>query len=268
MSTVDGQTMTFAEGDIIMREGDTDLRAYRVLSGWVQVYKTRRGRQIELARLGAGQFFGEMALVLETARTASVRALTDVTLGVVTQDAFNAMMLDDPRRAFPLVRLLFERLRQMNQRYLDALELLEGQGDEVSPTQLDPDERRLVLAGTSDRTKALLGVEGREIKELPFRIGRRITQTSDVLALNDLHVPDQPPYQVSRNHCAIDLTHDGELIVEDRGSTLGTLVNGVRIGSGTRRTAVKLDQAVNQLVLGAANSPVRFELRLEALSQD
>ena len=57
-----------------------------------------------------------------------------------------------------------------------------------------------------------------------------------ILKIEGRHEPrsapwlDSLPYQVSRNHCAINMAPDGSLLIMDRGSTLGTIVNGKPIG--------------------------------------
>ncbi len=97
-----------------------------------------------------------------------------------------------------------------------------------------------------------------KVSTFPFRIGRRLPSTvASVFAANDLHVDDGPPYQVSRNHCAIEKTSKG-FVVEDRGSKLGTIVNGIPIGEASARMSAPLQAGENRIILGAAESQVRL----------
>lgn len=71
-------------GEIIVREGEPGDRFYLIRAGTVEV--VRAGRRV--ARLGEGDSFGEVALLAETPRIATVRALEDTELLALTRDAF------------------------------------------------------------------------------------------------------------------------------------------------------------------------------------
>ena len=134
------------------------------------------------------------------------------------------------------------------------LSLEQGRGDPGARGALS------ILPATPEAERAV-GRPSVKVGALPFRIGRRDRGlTSSVFSLNDLTLSNDPPYQVSRNHCSIDLNPAGGFLVQDRGSTLGTSVNGVRIGTGARRTEAPLDRETNVLALGNASSPYRFEV--------
>jgi CRP-like cAMP-binding protein len=66
-------------GEVVFNEDDIGDSFFVVVAGEVRVEKQRNGKPVELARLGAGECFGEMALVGKHVRSATVRALTDVT---------------------------------------------------------------------------------------------------------------------------------------------------------------------------------------------
>jgi len=78
-----------------------------------------------------------------------------------------------------------------------------------------------------------------------------------------LYLPDEAPFNVSRNHCAIDMTPNGMYVIEDRGSTLGTLINGEPVGVRAGRFETFLTKNENQLALGPASSPFQFSLSLQ-----
>ena len=65
----------FKPGERIVNEGDAAVGLYLVNSGEVKVYKTVKNEQIELATLSAGSFFGELTLLKERKRSATVTAV-------------------------------------------------------------------------------------------------------------------------------------------------------------------------------------------------
>ena len=64
-------------GDNVFNEGDSGDSFFVLISGEVRVEKSSQGRAVELAKLGAGHCFGEMALVGKNLRSATVRAVQD-----------------------------------------------------------------------------------------------------------------------------------------------------------------------------------------------
>jgi CRP/FNR family cyclic AMP-dependent transcriptional regulator len=78
MSTLaTGEHYPLKEGEAVFKEGDMGSAFYVVISGEVAVQKQRNGETVQLARLGTGECFGEMALVRHDLRTATVTALRD-----------------------------------------------------------------------------------------------------------------------------------------------------------------------------------------------
>ncbi len=69
-----GEHFTIQPGEAVFREGDMGNSFYVLIAGDVVVEKQRDGKPVELARLGPGECFGEMALVGNEVRSATVRA--------------------------------------------------------------------------------------------------------------------------------------------------------------------------------------------------
>jgi cAMP-dependent protein kinase regulator len=76
----------FKKGEVIIKEQDKGDKMYFVRTGEVEVSTEKDGSVISLARLGPGDFFGEVSVITEKPRTASVTALTDVNLVEVARD--------------------------------------------------------------------------------------------------------------------------------------------------------------------------------------
>ena len=96
------------EGTLIMRQGDPGNCAYLVQSGSVSVFSEYDGKRVELAKLELGQIFGEMALIFDDPRTASVKALEDTNLIIITRKSFKQKI----ERSDPTIRAIVEMLTQ------------------------------------------------------------------------------------------------------------------------------------------------------------
>ena len=85
--------MRYAAGEVIVRQGEPGGRFYVITDGEVEVVQEQPdGGEVALARLGPGRYFGEIALMRATRRTATVRAVTDVgVLGIARRD-FTALV--------------------------------------------------------------------------------------------------------------------------------------------------------------------------------
>ena len=81
------QKLHLEAGDEVIRQGEQGDTAYIIQAGRVEIMKSGK----KLGELGAGEFFGEIALVSDTARTATVRCLTACELTVLSRDDFQAL---------------------------------------------------------------------------------------------------------------------------------------------------------------------------------
>ena len=101
----------FTAGELIVEEGRTGNGLYVVLSGSVEVVQGVSGTRPQRLRvLGPGEPFGEIALLGEWRRSASVRALDDVECIGMDRWAFLAHLKTDPALAIRLLQMLAGRL--------------------------------------------------------------------------------------------------------------------------------------------------------------
>lgn len=269
----------FAAGDVFFRAGDPSDRAYLLLAGQVESL----AGDARTAVFNAGDVFGDMALVEERPRGAAARAVTAGRVRAMTRDEFEALLTTDPATCRQYLRSLLERVRSLTARVNG-----EGSGPHAAappagprtpppvlvtgPAELPaaaggrvlPDGWSVVLVPLTPRAGRTVPSEGVRLTRLPFRIGRAAgAGETDGLDLNDLWLVDEQPFNVSRNHCEVDLTRDG-LVVRDRGSQLGCVVNGRPIGGRTWARFAPLAAGENTLVLGPAGSAYRFRLTVTA----
>lgn len=90
-------------GEIIIRKGTPCDAAYFVVSGEVRARLLVGFEDITLARIGPGEFFGELGMFIQSTRTADVLADVETRLLRVTAQAFQLMIRQIPRLAAPLL---------------------------------------------------------------------------------------------------------------------------------------------------------------------
>ena len=101
-----------APGTVIIREGNTGGEFFIVIEGIVEV--KRGGRR--LARLGPGDYLGEIALIDHGPRTATAIVETPARVLVLASREFASMLASDPRIENKILRTLAARVRDMSPR--------------------------------------------------------------------------------------------------------------------------------------------------------
>ena len=108
-------TMVFPPGTPVIVEGQEGTAAYVVVSGRCVVYKMRDGERVVLREMGPGSVFGETAVFTSRPCSATVEALDELTVKVVTRESLaESLGLDTWMGAF--VRTLAERFREVDER--------------------------------------------------------------------------------------------------------------------------------------------------------
>ena len=128
--------MPFAAGEAITREGEQDDGLYMLVSGEAVVRIGAGAEQRDVARLAAGQFFGEMSLMTGEARTATVVAATDVLCYRVDKPAFQRVLSETPAIADQIAELLAARRM--------ALEAVRDERDEQRRYRMENAKRDLL----------------------------------------------------------------------------------------------------------------------------
>lgn len=113
-------------GSIIMREGERGSTAFLIQSGHVRVFIEKEGKKIELAKLGLGQIFGEMALIFDEPRTATVEALEDCNLIILTRQTLQQKLDKSDPTVRAIVPMLMTRIVQANNAMLNRQASVEG----------------------------------------------------------------------------------------------------------------------------------------------
>ena len=106
---------TFESGQTISKEGDPGGEAYLIREGYVTVWKMDGDRKVELATRGPGEIIGEMSLIDDRPRSASVTAKGKVVAEVITRNELKEMLAHSPEPLIHILRQLLERLRDTNE---------------------------------------------------------------------------------------------------------------------------------------------------------
>jgi CRP-like cAMP-binding protein len=264
---------SFAAGHVFFRPGDAAERAFLIRTGQVEILNG----PTRVALLGPNAVFGEMSLIEERPHGMTARATLPGTAAALTRDEFERLLQTDPAAARFYLRSLFERLRALAAR-VGSVEPVpdptpapepEPAAETSGPVALPAAPgakapvRRVVLFPLTRRAAATLPDDGLILTEFPFRIGRAPgANDPEGMDLNDLWLIDQKPLNVSRNHCHIDLDR-GQVVVRDRGSHLGCIVNDHKIGGHHRERSAVLHPGQNVLVLGGPMSAFQFRVEVD-----
>ncbi len=114
----------YAAGSYIFREGVPGDTVMLVKSGTVEIVKhgSHGSTDIHLADRGAGEIFGEMALIEDSPRFANARARDEVTVFVLSKSEFGKLISENPRIAVEVMGLLSGKLRQADLQMIKDLE--------------------------------------------------------------------------------------------------------------------------------------------------
>lgn len=111
------EEMDSAPGQEVIREGEPGETMYLIVSGEVSVLKEREeGQRIELDRIGAGDYFGEMALFEDEVRSATIRTEKPARLLVLHKQEFREIVREYPEIALQICRVLGRRIRRLHEK--------------------------------------------------------------------------------------------------------------------------------------------------------
>ena len=107
---------TFGPGETIVREGEPGVGVFMIRSGKVEVIKESGDEPEVVNTLGAGDVFGEIALLTDLPRTATVRATEQTELLGLTAWNFRAELQKSPDLAYQMLRVTARRLAESDAR--------------------------------------------------------------------------------------------------------------------------------------------------------
>jgi CRP/FNR family transcriptional regulator, cyclic AMP receptor protein len=257
-------TTSFAEGQVLFKEGDPADSVFRLFSGAVEILRELDGEPILLGKVGAGQFIGEMGVVESRPRSATARAASEVEAEILTPPEFFDQIANSPPAARELIRRLSQRLREADDRIVND-ERRSGRAlanPQNADSQTAASVNNAYFAAKNPWLQRQLQTP-LGIGDLPFIVGREPVAGEELPPLEpDLKLDDAAPFRLSRNHFMIE-KRDGGYHVRDLRSTLGTIVNGEPVGNHFRTDDARLQTGENEVIAGGVDSPFVFSVLVD-----
>jgi hypothetical protein len=107
----------YDDNQIVIQQGDPGNTLYLIIDGEVAVIKSQEdGSDLELDRIGSGDYFGEMALFEQIPRTATIRTVRPCRMLVLHKQQFDEMVREYPQIALEICKVLSSRIRKLHQK--------------------------------------------------------------------------------------------------------------------------------------------------------
>ena len=120
------QRLTFNAGDSLFKQGDAGDALYVIMEGDADVLVDTPGGQITVATMGTNDFVGDIAVLCDVPRTATVTATSKLTTMRITKDLFFQLVCQFPQIAIEIMRELAHRLDVTTRQLQDVVSKSSG----------------------------------------------------------------------------------------------------------------------------------------------
>ena len=110
----------YSKGQVLFNQGDAGDAAYVVLSGTADVLVNSDGKQIKVAVIEPNSVVGDIAILCDISRTATVRASAPLEALRISKDHFLKMLTEFPEMGIEIMRVLAERLNHTTAELAEA----------------------------------------------------------------------------------------------------------------------------------------------------
>lgn len=160
---------SYRANTVIMEKGDEASALYVVLSGRARVFSADdKGKEYVLNELGPGDYLGELALIDDCTRTASVVTLVPSRFLVIPKASFRAFLTSSPSVALHLIKALAARVRKLTEE-VERLALCDVYGrlvDALNSRAVEENGRLITDALTQRDLAALVGASREMISRI------------------------------------------------------------------------------------------------------
>lgn len=177
---------TYLKGEVICREGDPGNAMYIIWSGWVAVFRGDLYSPIILGYRGPGEIIGEMSLIEDEPRMASLIAVQELRLLKITRRNFQQLLNINPSVGLGLLRIISSRLRAAGNaqvKYSRKVHELESEKEQLQALErLRQETTDLIIHDLRNPLAVIKGMIQMLRMVLPEDV---LTQNEDLLQLAD-----------------------------------------------------------------------------------
>ena len=112
--------ITFGADQVMFNQGDQGEDAYVVLSGTADILVNLQSGQVKVAGVEPNEIVGEIAILCDVVRTATVRTVTPVEALRIRKDQFLTLLAEFPEVAIEIMRVLADRLNRTTTALIEA----------------------------------------------------------------------------------------------------------------------------------------------------
>ena len=109
------ERVVFREGEFICRQGETGDAAFIIIDGTADILINGNGSDIKVAEVGRNAIIGEIAILIDVPRTATVAATSELVTLRITKELFFNLVQEFPQIAVEIMRVLAQRLEATNE---------------------------------------------------------------------------------------------------------------------------------------------------------
>jgi CRP/FNR family transcriptional regulator, cyclic AMP receptor protein len=113
--------MTYAADEILFNQGDVSDSVFIVLSGSFDVINVSSGEEVRLARLEGGTIVGDLGVLGDRPRSATIRSVTEMHVLRIEKDDFLGLIQQVPKLAMAVARELALRLERLNTTFVEKV---------------------------------------------------------------------------------------------------------------------------------------------------
>ncbi|HZH25828.1 MAG TPA: cyclic nucleotide-binding domain-containing protein [Azospirillaceae bacterium] len=115
------ERVVFNAGDILFRQDEMGNAAYIIMDGEAEVIVNTPNGPLKVATVGRNDFVGEIAILCDVPRTATIRAATQLNTLCISKELFFRLITEFPQMAVEIMRVLAQRLEKTTRQLREAV---------------------------------------------------------------------------------------------------------------------------------------------------